>query len=136
MSWNNFLCCWVSCEDPSKTQCSQPDRGQNNKSFKTTVVNDVMHGTLDHQDELNVYIGQVEGYAFKTAADIIQSQQKLIGDLKRELERAGSTPSAPTLSTFQRSFDENRDFIATGNSLMTGRPPQLQRLTQISLSYS
>ena len=141
MSWHKLFCCWLSCEDP--TEAKQPSRGQNNKSFKTTVVAEVMDEAFDHQHDLKKYIGQVEGYAFRTAADIIQSQHQLIKDLKREREN-NAPPSAPTLSTFNRTFEvdfeevnrSRQDFIASGNLLRSDRPPQLQEITQISLSYS
>ena len=137
----DLFCCYFSFEDPSEAASSQKYRGTDNNALNTQVVTNVVDQQLEHADQLKKYITEIEGYAFKTAADIIQSQHKLIGDLKRELERSASSPSAPTMSTFARTFDNvNRsreEFIMSGNALMTSdRPPQLQQLTQISLSYS
>ena len=133
----DLFCCYFSFEDPSKTDSSQKYRGTDNNALNTQVVTNVVDEQLKYADDLKTYIAQIEEYAFVTAADIIQSQHQLNSDLKRQLERSGSSPSAPSLSTFDRVNHSREEFLTSGNALMSsGRPPQLQQLTQISLSYS
>ena len=133
--WDLF-CCYVLFENPESAY--REEYGTHNHGM--TVVNQVTNNTLDYADELKGYIKKLEDAAFKTGADMIESQRQLIEDLFRELEKSGRGASAPTMTALQRSYNTSnrsrQELLNFRQSLAQTRPPNLHELSYISLSYS
>lgn len=135
--WDLF-CCYVFFEDPRTEHTRREDKGTRN--YGMTVVDQVTNDSLNYAEELKDYIKKLEDTAFKTGADVIESQRRLIEDLFRELETSGRGASAPTLTAIQQSYlssnQSRQELLDFRQSLAQTRPPNLHELSYISLSYS
>ena len=135
--WDLF-CCYVFFEDPRIEPPRREDRGTRN--YGMTVVDQVTNDQLNYAEELKDYIKKLEDAAFKTGADVIESQRRLIEDLFRELEKSGRGASAPTMTALQQSYrssnQSRQELLDFRQSLAQERPPNLHELSYISLSYS
>jgi hypothetical protein len=135
--WDLF-CCYVFFEDPRTEQTRREDGGTRN--YGLTVVDQVTNDQLNYAEELKDYIKKLEEADFKTGADVIESQRRLIEDLFRELEKSGRGASAPTMTALQQSYrssnQSRQELLDFRQSLAQERPPNLYELSYISLSYS
>ena len=133
-----LLCCFVTCDDPRTEDKHREDGGR--KNYGMTVVHQVTNDQLNYAEELKDYIKKLEDAAFKTGADVIESQRQLIEDLFRELDKTGRGASAPTMTALQQSYrtsqQSRQQLLDFRQSLAQERPPNLHELSYISLSYS